>query len=260
MMIHVNSYVTITRHDLVAEIVLGRVAAHNALSTEMMADLTTAAVEVGGDEDVRAVVVSSTAANFCVGADLKERAGLDLDGFHGQRAQFRAGFEALRALPMPVVAAVHGFALGGGYEIALSCDLIVADETAVVGLPEASRGIVPGGGGTQLVAHRAGASVAADLLFTARRVPVADALPLRLVDRVVPAGTARTGALALAASIAGNAPVAVRQAKWALRRGLADGLEAGFAAEDEAWHTAIAHPQRAEGVAAFVEKRDPAWR
>ena len=115
MMIHVNSYVTVTRHDLVAEIVLDRVAAHNALSTEMMADLATAAVEVGADEDVRAVFVTSTAPNFCVGADLKERAGLYLDGFHGQRAQFRSGFEALRALPMPVVAAVHGYALGGGY-------------------------------------------------------------------------------------------------------------------------------------------------
>ncbi len=255
-----STFVTVRRHDVVAEIVLDRAEAHNALSTAMMADLAMACVEVGADADVRAVVFSSASPTlFCVGADLKERANLDLDGFFGQRTQFVAGFSAVRALPMPTIAAVTGFALGGGFELALSCDLIVADETATVGLPEVSLGIVPGGGGTQLVARRAGSAVAADLLYTARRVPVDEARRLGLVDRVVPAGTAGTAALELAAAIAANAPVAVREAKRALQTGLADGLDAGLRAEDEAWRAAIAHPQRAEGVAAFVEKRRPAW-
>jgi len=160
---------------------------------------------------------------------------------------------------MPTVAAVHGFALGGGFELALSCDLIVADETAVVGLPEVSLGIVPGGGGTQLVAPRAGSAVAADLLFTARRVPIDEAERLGLINRRVPVGTARSAALTLAATIAANAPVAVREAKSALRRGILDGVAAGLVAEEAAWRTAIAHPQRAEGVAAFVAKRRPTW-
>ncbi len=255
-----GTFITVRRHDHVAEVVLDRTEAHNALSTAMMAELGSACAAVRDDPAVRAVLLSSAAPTlFCVGADLKERATLDLDGFMDQRAQFHAAFDVLRGLPMPAVAAVHGFALGGGFELALSCDLIVADETAVLGLPEVSLGIVPGGGGTQLVALRAGASVAADLLFTARRVGIDEAQRLRLVDRRVGAGTARTAALELAAAIAANAPVAVRQAKAALHRGLADGLEVGLAAEDAAWRTAIAHPQRAEGVAAFLAKRRPDW-
>jgi enoyl-CoA hydratase/carnithine racemase len=157
------------------------------------------------------------------------------------------------------VAAVHGFALGGGYEIALCCDLIVADETAVVGLPEVTLGIVPGGGGTQLVARRAGYAAGADLLFTGRRVPVAEAFPLRLVDRVVPAGTDREAALELATTIAANSPVAVRNAKRALRRGQDLNLAEGLAVEDTAWRNAIFSTDRVEGVRAFLEKRPPQW-
>jgi enoyl-CoA hydratase/carnithine racemase len=252
------SFVDVVTDGHIARVVLTRAQAHNALSTAMMAALESACAQVCADPSVRVVVLDSAdPAMFCVGADLKERAQLDLDGFMAQRDQFQRTFAAVRDLPMPAVAAVHGFALGGGFELALSCDLIVADATTVVGLPEVGLGIVPGGGGTQLVARRAGAAVAADLLFTARRVLVDEALPLRLVDRR--AQDARIGALELAASIAANAPVAVRQAKLALRRGLSDSLDAGLAAEDSAWRTAIAHPQRAEGVAAFVAKRPPHW-
>jgi enoyl-CoA hydratase/carnithine racemase len=252
--------VVVRRHGRVAEVSLSRVAAHNALSSAMMTELAGRLGELAGDDVVRAVVLSSAAPTvFCVGADLKERARLDLDGFLAQRTVFRAAFDALRGLPMPTVAAVHGFALGGGYELALCCDLIVADDTAVVGLPEVSLGIVPGGGGTQLVARRCGAAVAADLLFTARRIAIDEARSLGLVDRRVLAGEARTAALELAAVIAGHAPVAVREAKAALRHALAGDLAAGLDAEDRAWRIAIAHPQRAEGVAAFVARRRPDW-
>jgi enoyl-CoA hydratase/carnithine racemase len=252
------AFVDVAVRDHVAEISLVRVEAHNALSTAMMAELGRACATVVEDPTVRvAVLGSADPAMFCVGADLKERASLDLDGFMAQRTQFQQTFSAVWDLPMPTIAAVHGFALGGGFELALSCDLIVGDDTTVVGLPEVGLGIVPGGGGTQLVARRAGSAVAADLLFTARRVGIDEAERLRLVDRR--AGSARTGAQELAAGIAANAPIAVRQAKHALRVGLADGLDAGLAAEDHAWRTAIAHPQRAEGVAAFVEKRPPVW-
>jgi enoyl-CoA hydratase/carnithine racemase len=250
--------VKVRRQGYVAEVVLTRVAAHNALSTEMMAALGRACADVADDRGVRVTVLASDDPHmFSVGADLKERAGLTLDGFMVQREEFRRGFAALRDLTMPTIAAVHGFALGGGFELALSCDLIVGDDTTVVGLPEVSLGIVPGGGGTQLVARRAGSAVAADLLFTARQVDIDEAQALRLVDRR--ADSARTGALELASIIAANAPVAVRHAKIALRRGLADGFDAGLSAEDAAWRTAIAHPQRAEGVAAFIARPAPVW-
>src|SRR5690606_24666002 len=123
------------------------------------------------------------------------------------------------ALPMPAIAAVHGYALGGGFELALGCDLIVADATAVFGLPEVRVGLVPGGGGTQLLVRRIGWSRAADLIFTGRRVDVDEGVRLGFVDRSVAAGEDRSTALELARRIAANSPVGVRNAKRALRDG-----------------------------------------
>ena len=250
--------VRVERHGFVAELVLDRPSALNALSVAMAAAVSSAASSL--DASVRAVVLSSSQERaFCVGADLKERNASSDDDLRAQRPVMRAAFAAVRDLPVPVVAAVSGFALGGGYELALSCDLIVADETAVVGLPETSVGIVPGGGGTQLLGRRAGWAVASDLIFTARRVPAAEALSLRLVDRVVPAGAARSAALELAARIAGNSPVGIRAAKRAMRLGATADLPTALEYEHEAWETTAFSPDRAEGVRAFVEKRPPTW-
>jgi enoyl-CoA hydratase/carnithine racemase len=250
--------VLVRQHGAVAEIALNRTAAHNALSTQLATEITAA---VGGlDPGVRAVVLTSTSTvAFCVGADLKERGRLSDAEYLTQRLHFRSAFGALLDLAVPTVAAVHGFALGGGYELALCCDLIVADDTTVVGLPEVTLGIVPGGGGTQLVSRRAGYATAADLLFTGRRVDAAEAFRLRLVDRLVPAGTDRTAALELAQAIAANSTVAVRNAKNALRRGFDVDLAAGLDIEDSAWRAAIFAPDRAEGVRAFLDKRAPHW-
>jgi enoyl-CoA hydratase/carnithine racemase len=160
---------------------------------------------------------------------------------------------------VPTIAAVHGFALGGGCEFALSCDLIVADETAVLGLPEVTVGVIPGGGGTQLLARRIGASRAADLIFTGRKVDAREAERLGFVDRLVPAGGARDAALELAAQIAANSPVGVRNAKRALRLGLDVDLATGLEVEDGAWRATAFSGDRREGVAAFNEKRRPDW-
>jgi enoyl-CoA hydratase/carnithine racemase len=161
---------------------------------------------------------------------------------------------------MPAVAAVHGFALGGGFELALGCDLIVADATAVVGLPEVSVGVIPGGGGTQLLTRRLGWSRAADLIFTARRLDATQAHELGLLDRLVPAGQDRAEAVRLAESIAANSPVGLRNAKSAMRVGLAQPLADGLDTEDRHWHEVAFSADRAEGVAAFVERRRPSWR
>jgi len=176
-----------------------------------------------------------------------------------QRPVFRAAFGALLGLPQPVIAAVHGYALGGGCELALSCDLIVADESAIFGLPETTVGLVPGGGGTQLALRRLGPGRAADLIFTGRRVGAADAERIGLADRLVPAGTAVSHALALARVIAANSPVAVKHAKWALRLGAGLELPAGLEIEDAAWRAAAFSADRKEGIAAFVAKRQPRW-
>ena len=160
---------------------------------------------------------------------------------------------------MPTIAAVHGYALGGGFELALSCDLIVADATAVVGLPEVSVGVIPGGGGTQLLPRRVGAARAAELIFSARRVEAAEAHGLGLVDELTAAGEDRTEALALAARMAANSPVGLRAAKRALRNGWGQDLRAGLEIEDAAWRSTAFSGDRAEGVAAFNEKRKPQW-
>jgi enoyl-CoA hydratase/carnithine racemase len=181
------------------------------------------------------------------------------DEILAQRPIFRAAFGGVLNLPQPVIAAVHGYALGGGCEFALSTDLIVADETAVFGLPEVSVGLVPGGGGTQLALRRLGPGKAADLVFTGRRLSIDEALAYGLADRRVPAGTAREEALALAAVIAQNSPVAVRAAKRALRQGAGVSLDAGLDLEENAWRTAAFSSDRREGIAAFNEKRKPTW-
>jgi enoyl-CoA hydratase/carnithine racemase len=179
--------------------------------------------------------------------------------FMRQRPVFRAAFGGLLALPQPVVAAVHGYALGGGCELALSCDLIVADETAVFGLPETTVGLVPGGGGTQLAARRLGPGRAADLVLSGRRVDAGEAARIGLADRVVPPGTACPAAIEMASQMAANSPVAVRAAKAALRQGAGIGLAAALEVEDAAWRTAALSADRREGIAAFNEKRQPKW-
>lgn len=253
--------VTLRRHDgHLAEVVLDRPEALNALSTAMARRLAAVCAEVAADKTVRAVVLSAAGERaFCVGADLKERNAMTDAEIYRQRPTVRAAFAGVLDMPQPTVAAVHGYALGGGCEFALSCDLIVADETAVLGLPEVTVGLVPGGGGTQLAARRLGAGRAADLIFTGRRIEAAEAERMGLVDRLVPAGEAREEALALAGRIARNSPVAVRAAKRALRAGLGVDLPAGLDIEDAAWRTAAFSWDRAEGIAAFNEKRTPDW-
>ena len=246
--------------DGIAEVVLDRPDAMNALNTATLLRLTAHFISIAADQEIRVVVLSSAADRaFCVGADLKERAAMSDAQMMAQRPVFRAAFGALLALPQPAIAAVHGYALGGGCELALSCDVIVADATAQIGLPEASVGLVPGCGGTQLLARRIGPGRAADMIFSGRRAGAEEAHAIGLADRLVPAGTARTSALELASQIAANSPVAVRAAKQALRNGAGLSLAAALDVEDAAWRTAAGSADRREGIAAFVEKRRPVW-
>ena len=255
--------VRLTRQGRVAELALDRPAALNAISTALATQLVAACAELGRlvrSAPLRAAVLTSTSERaFCVGADLKERNAMSDAQLLAQRQVFRTAFGGLLGLPQPVVAAVAGYALGGGCELALSCDLIVADETAVFGLPETTVGLVPGCGGTQLTTRRLGAGRAMDLVLTGRRVAAAEAGRIGLADRVVPPGTAGTAALQAASAIAANSPVAVRAAKRAIRAGWGTGLAASLEIEDAAWRTAALSADRREGIAAFNEKRDPVW-
>ncbi|HCA88221.1 MAG TPA: enoyl-CoA hydratase [Streptomyces sp.] len=270
-----GEWISVRRHGShVAELVLDRPKAMNAVSTEMADRLADACAALAADRAARVVVLTSSHERaFCVGADLKERNSFSDDDLRRQRPHTRAAYTGVLELPMPTIAAVHGFALGGGFEIALSCDLIVADRTAVVGLPEVSVGVLPGGGGTQLLPRRVGAARAAELVFTARRVTADEAHRLGLVDELADrdgsdgsgsgdgsgGNAARTRALELADRIAANSPVGLRAAKRALRLSQGLDLRAGLEVEDAAWRTVAFSGDRAEGVAAFNEKRTPDW-
>lgn len=239
---------------------MDRPAALNAISTAQATAMIAACADVVRRPGVRAVVISSALPTaFCVGADLKERATLSDEDLRDQRVVFRACFAAVRDLGVPVVAAVDGFALGGGCELALSADLIVAGASATFALPEVGVGLVPGGGGTQLLTRRLGYARAADLILTARRVDAAEAYRLGLVDRLTDAGAAIAAAVALATLIAERSPTAVRAAREAMRTGDDVGLAEGLEIEDAAWRTAAFSPDRVEGIAAFVGKRAPTW-
>ncbi|WP_409485102.1 enoyl-CoA hydratase/isomerase family protein [Arsenicicoccus dermatophilus] len=258
--------VTITRHGQeghVAELALDRPEAMNAVSTALARDLgaaTRALADLALTGEVRAVVVTSTHPKaFCVGADLKERNGFTDADLMAQRPVARGAYGGVLALPVPAVAAVDGFALGGGFEIALSCDLIVCGSGATVGLPEVSVGVIPGGGGTQLLTRRVGWSRAARMIFTAARMTADEAVALGAVDEVVEAGTARDRALEIAEVVAQHSPVGVRNAKKAMRLGTDVDLVAGLEIEDGCWRATAFSGDRAEGVRAFAEKRTPRW-
>lgn len=245
----------------VVSLVLDRPAARNAISVALAAQLTDATAGLAARPALRAVVLrSSSPAALSVGADLKERRSMSTAELLAARATNRACYSGVLGLPVPVVAAVAGWALGGGCELALSCDLVVGDTTAVLGLPEVGVGLVPGGGGTQLAVRRLGAGRAADLVLTGRRVAADEAYRLGLLDRLVGPGEASGAALDLARTIASRSPLAVREAKAALRAGWSMPLAQGLDLEDAAWRRVVAGPDRVEGIAAFGEGRAPQWR
>lgn len=252
--------VVVERHpDGVVELALNRPEALNALSIEMM-NAISAAVDRAVVSQPSVVVVSSLCPRaFSVGADLKERSTMSAEDLLGCRPVFASAYRSLLGLAVPVIAAVHGFAVGGGFELALTCDLIVADESAVVALPEVTIGLIPGGGGSQLLRRRTGWGVAAELIFTGRQVQAQEAARMGIVDSVAGPGQERTAALELAGRIASASPSSLRLAKAALAGGWAMPLEQGLELEDRLWRRAAMSADREEGVRAFVDKRKPRW-
>ena len=255
------SFVELRIAEHVATVTLSRPDALNAISGEVANELAGTLLQAAAQPDVWAVVLAAAGERaFCVGADLKERNGLDDAGWMRNRILMRSMFDSLRAVPQPTIASVFGYALGGGFELALCCDLIVASEDAVFGLPEVGVGIVPGGGGTQLLARRIGLSRAKELVLTRRRISADEGLRIGLVARVAPREQLGAATRDVAAEVARSSPVAVREAKQAMDRGLGMPLDAAIELEDLAWRRAVASDDRREGIAAFNEKRDPRWK
>ncbi len=255
-----GSFVSLRSEGRIRIVTLERPDARNAISTAVAEELADACHAVAADEEAWVMILGAAGNKaFCVGADLKERNSFTDADLVAQRPVARAAYGGVLNLPVPSIAVVEGYALGGGLEIALSCDLIIAGSAAVVGLPEVSVGVIPGGGGTQLLTRRIGWSRAAGMIFTARRMPAAEAAALGVVDEVVEPGAARDRGLELAAQIAVNSPVGLRQAKRAMRLGSDVDLATGLEIEDGCWRVTAFSGDRVEGVAAWAEKRSPRW-
>lgn len=241
-----------------AELILNRPAVLNAIDNTLADELSAACQTVSADPIVWTVILRGAGGRaFCAGADLKARQGFSAEQWAHQRELFRRMFGLLRGVPQPTIAAVHGFALGGGSELAMLCDLIVASEDAVFGLTEVSLGIIPGGGGTQSLPRLIGRQRAKELIFAARRTSAQDAHRLGLVGHVVARDELLPTARGIAQEIMQNSPFAVRQAKWAIDQGADLPFEDGLEREHEAYMRAIASEDRREGIAAFNEKRRP---
>ena len=243
-------------------VTLNRPQALNALNTKMGLELTDLWSRLTTDAGaVRCVVLTGTGERaFCAGADLKERDGMTVDVWRAQHEGFERAFVALVECPVPVIAALNGVAMGGGLELALCCDFIFAARGVRLALPEASRGLMPGGMGTQNLPRAVGERRAKELILSGRPIEAEQAEAWGLVNRVCEPGKLLEEALAVAQAIADNAPLSVRQAKRSIHYGLDMDLLTGYRFEIEAYNRLVDTDDRREGVRAFVEKRKPAFR
>ncbi|MCW2990537.1 MAG: Enoyl-CoA hydratase/isomerase [Solirubrobacterales bacterium] len=246
------------REDGVALIRIERPDARNALSPEVMEQLATALEAADRSGDVRAIVLAGDEQAFAAGSDIAAmRDRTFAETLTHPTAQF---WPRIAAIGLPIVAAVSGYALGGGCELALSCDLIVASDTAVFSQAEITLGIIPGGGGTQRLARVIGKQRAMELVLTGRRVGAEEALAMGFVNRVVADGRWLDEALALATAIAAHPPVAVRLAKRAVLAAEETALTGGLSLERRLYELTMATEDRVEGMTAFLERRAPQWR
>jgi enoyl-CoA hydratase len=239
-------------------ITLNRPQALNALNHQLMHELMDALNAFDHDDHIGAMVITGNEKVFAAGADIKEMANKSIHEM--MDTDHLAVFGRIRTIRKPVIAAVSGWALGGGCEIALSCDMIIASESAMFGQPEINIGVIPGAGGTQRLTRAVGKAIAMEMILNDRRLTAQEAYQFGLVNRVVPVETYLEEALQLAQSIAERAPLAVRAAKKMINQAFEQTLEDGLAAEKQEFYNLFATEDQKEGMQAFIEKRKPAWR
>jgi enoyl-CoA hydratase len=247
--------ILVERDDRVATITLNRPKALNALNSQVMAEVTVAAAELDDDPGIGAIILTGNEKAFAAGADIKEMASLSFADVYA--ADFFAAWGGFAATRTPTIAAVAGYALGGGCELAMMCDLLIAADTAKFGQPEIKLGVLPGMGGSQRLTRAIGKAKAMDLILTGRTIGAQEAERAGLVSRVVPADHLRTEAKAVATTIAGMSRNAARMAKEAVNRAFESTLAEGLLHERRLFHSAFATEDQKEGMAAFSEKRPP---
>ena len=242
------------KKDNIALVTIDRPEALNALNSTVIAELEQVVTELENDSTVRAMILTGEGRSFVAGADIGEQYPLDLDGGRrwGQRGS--ALFRRMERLEFPTIA-VNGFALGGGCELAMSCDIILASEKAKFGQPEVGLGITPGFSGTQRLPRRVGVAKAKELIFSGRMVKADEAERIGLVNAVYAPEALLDGAMEMARSFAKNAPIAVKYAKACIDRGMQTDIDSGIACENELFAMCFATADQKEGMGAFLKKR-----
>ncbi len=250
--------ILVETHDKVGLIRLNRPKALNALSDDLMSELGTALLAFDAQEEIGCIIVTGSEKAFAAGADISVMAGFDyMDVFNGEF--ITRNWETLRRIRKPVIAAVAGYALGGGCELAMMCDFIIAADNAKFGQPEIKLGVIPGAGGTQRLPRAVGKSKAMDMALTARMMDAQEAERAGLVSRVVPYDKLMDEALGAALVIAGFSQVAVMAAKETVNRAFEGSLSDGLMYERRLFHALFATQDQKEGMAAFLEKRPAAF-
>jgi enoyl-CoA hydratase len=244
----------------VATVTLNRPEVHNAQNDTLRRELYDVFTALSTDDDVKVIVITGAGERaFSAGADIREfvaPASPTEQRERRKRLEYRA---VMDRCSQPIIAAINGFALGGGLELALACDIRIAAENATLGLTEINLAIIPGGGGTQRLPRLVGKGKALEMILTGARIPAAEALRIGLVERVVPAGEALKAATELARTIAEKAPIALRYAKESVVKGLGMALEDGLRLEGDLSTLLRTTEDRLEGAKAFLEKRRPRW-
>ena len=252
-----TSILTETR-GRVGLVTLNRPQAMNALNIQLLSELLDALAAYDVDPAIGAIVISGSERAFAAGADIKLMAEASSDEMRADG--FVELFEGLRKIKKPLIAAVSGFVLGGGCELAMACDMLVASETARFGQPEVTLGVIPGAGGTQRLTRAVGKPLAMEMILNNRILSASEALQFGLVNRVVPVERFLDESLSLAAEVASRAPLAVMAAKEAVNRAFEFPLSAGLAEERRLFYALFDSADQKEGMQAFIEKRKPLWQ
>lgn len=230
----------------------------NALNGTLLTELMDALEIFDADDSIGAMVVTGNDKAFAAGADIKQMS--NATAVEMLKSDFIPAFDRIRAIKKPVIAAVSGYVLGGGSELALSCDMIVASKTAKFGQPEINLGVIPGAGGTQRLTKAVGKAIAMEMVLNNRTLRAEEALHYGIVNHVVPKDAYLEKALSLAAEIAARAPLAVQLGKEAVNQAFETHLSEGLADERRAFTFLFASEDQKEGMAAFIEKRAPQWQ
>ena len=250
--------IVVTKQENFAVVQINRPDVLNALNMALMIELVEALENLDKDPEVRCIILTGNERAFAAGADIKEMAGASAVEML-LRDQF-ARWDRIRKIKKPLIAAVSGFALGGGCELAMTCDIIIASETAKFGQPEINIGVMPGAGGTQRLTRAVGKAKAMEMVLTGKPIPADEALRWGLINKVVPVEYYLTEAKALAKEIASRPPVAVQLAKESVLKAFDSTIEQGLEFERKSFYLLFASDDQKEGMTAFSEKRNPEWK